>query len=209
MHGTMAKKASQPVTYTRMARFLRQAEINSGNGGTGATIVKQSHTPLMQLLFESAQWERGVKGARKPIDGEKFGSHELEAAQEIESAFFALSGALMFKPLSMEKIGHSRPPEWNDKLSAKVERYRRWADHWSIMAKLCDPTMQVVIASVIDQRPFRDIGADLGFHHKRIRAATVRGLRDYAARAGWVTQGMAVRWQRSAGLTFNRASDSE
>jgi hypothetical protein len=208
MHGVqMRKKAARPITYGKMVNHLRQAELASGTGGTGATVVKLRHTPLMQLMFESAEWERGVRGAKKPVDMEKFGSHELEAAQEIEAAFFALSGALMFKPLTFEKIGHSRPREWNEKLSEKVERYRNWADHWSVQAKRCDPTMQIVIAAVIDQRPFRDISADLGFAHKRIRSAVVRGLRDYAARAGWVSGGCQAKWKASAGLTFYRREE--
>lgn len=209
MSGTarMRKKAARPATYGRMVNHLRQAELNSGTGGTGATVLKQRHTPLMQLMYESAEWERGVKGAKKPVDMEKFGSHELEASQEIEAAFMAIAGTLMFKPLNLEKIDKGHSGDWPAALALKVKRYQNWAAHWSMMAKRCDPTMQVVIAAVVDQRPLRDIAADLGFAHKKIRKAVVRGLRDYAARAGWVSGGCQAKWKASAALTFDRAAE--
>jgi len=209
MHSTgvgMVTKTQRPLTYGRMTNFLRQAELGSGTGATGATVVKQSHSPLMQLMFESAQWERGVKGAKKPVDGEKFGSHELEASQEIEAAFFAISGGMMFKPMNYERTDPGKPSDWPEALALKVRRYQAWACHWSMMAKRFDPTLQIVIAAVIDQRPFRETASDLGFGHERIRNATVRGLRDYAARAGWAHGRDGDRWRLNAGMTFRRAA---
>jgi hypothetical protein len=174
--------------------------------GTGPTILRMAKTPLMQLMYESAEWERGVRGAKKPVDMEKFGSHELEAAQEIEAAFMAISGGLTIKPMNFEKIDKGHSGDWPAALALKVKRYRNWADHWSMMAKRCDPTMQIVIAAVIDQRTLRDIAADLGFAQKKIRSAVVRGLRDYAARSGWVSGGCVAKWKASAALTFDRSA---
>lgn len=211
MHGelTLAKKntkaaAGKLATYGRMVQFLRDVERKAPHGGTGATIIKLARNPIAQLLYESEQRERGVKGAKKHVDGEKFGGHELQAAQEIETAFFAISGGLMFKPLLLERIDRARAPDLSPQVAMKVKRYQAWACHWSMLAKQCDPTLEIVISAVIDQRGLREIAADLGFGHERIRNAVVRGLRDYAARAGWVGPREAAMWKVKAAHSFRR-----
>lgn len=128
---------------------------------------------------------------------------ELMAAQEIELAYFALTGALMFKPLSLERTSPARRPDWNPRTTKAVEQYQAWANHWSARRKAhLDYTLECVISAVIDQRPIRQIADDLGFHHARIEKAVIGGLRDYAARAGWVDGKLAAAWQDAAERTF-------
>jgi hypothetical protein len=130
---------------------------------------------------------------------------ELMAAQEIETAFMAISGALMFKPLSMERTSPGARRDWSDRTAQAVEQYQSWANHWSARRKThLDYTLEVVIAAVIDQRPIRTIAGDLGFDFRRIEKAILGGLRDYAARAGWVDGKIAKDWKEQAMKVFDR-----
>lgn len=130
---------------------------------------------------------------------------ELAAAQEIELAFTAISGAMMFKPQSLERTDRGVRRDWSSRTADAVKQYQHWANHWSARRKAClDYTLECVIALVIDQRPVRAIGADLGFGHAKIERAVICGLRDYAARAGWVDGKIAAQWMDAAEETFAR-----
>lgn len=132
---------------------------------------------------------------------------ELMAAQEIETAWMAISGALMFKPLSLERTSRGQFPDWSDRTAKAVEQYQSWAGHWSKRKVLhLDHTLECVIAAVIDQRPIRAIGEDLGFGREKIERAVLGGLRDYAARAGWVDGKIAQQWMDAAEQTFKRSA---
>lgn len=159
-----------------------------GSSENALAIAKLRGSP-MALLIERAS----AKG------------EELMAAQEIELAYFAISGALMIRPLNMERVGRGRFPDWSARTSQAVQQYQSWANYWSIRKKAhLDHTLECVIAAVIDQRPIRVIAEDLGFQHKRIERAVLGGLRDYAARAGWVDGKIAQRWMEAAEQTFRR-----
>jgi hypothetical protein len=128
---------------------------------------------------------------------------ELMAAQEIEEAFMAISGAMMFKPQTLEKIDKGRAPDWSIRTARMVERYQAFANHWSVRKKRdLDYTLQCVIELVVDKRPVRQIAEDLGFHHTKIERAVLAGLRDYAVRAGWVDGKLAGQWTAEAEATF-------
>lgn len=156
---------------------------------------------------ENALAELKLRGSPMALLIEKASAkgEELMAAQEIETAWFAISGALMFKPLNMERVGGGRRPDWSPKTCQAVEQYQIWANHWSIRKKShLDHTLECVIAAVIDQRPIRAIAEDLGFGHSKIERAVLAGLRDYAARAGWVDNALARKWIAEAEITFKR-----
>jgi hypothetical protein len=169
-------------------RRIKAINAYLGCGENTLAVAKLRGSP-MALLIEKAS----AKG------------EELMAAQEIERAWFALTGALMLRPLSMERVAGGRRPDWNAATAHAVKQYQAWAKHWSIRRKShLDHTMECVIAAVIDQRPIRIIAEDLGFQHKRIERAVLGGLRDYAARAGWVDKKIAQNWINAAEQTFNR-----
>lgn len=137
------------------------------------------------------------------ISKQKIGGDEFRAAVDIETAFTAISGALMFKPLSMEKTSPGRRRDWNDKTSDAVERYRAFADHWSARKKQSgDKTLEILIAAVIDHRSFNVIEEDLSLRHGKAKTVTIRGLRDYAARAEWVDRRTAATWKQEAAQSF-------
>lgn len=127
------------------------------------------------------------------------GGEEFQAAQEIETAWFAIAGALRIKPMSMERTSPGVRHDLPKRTADAIRQYQRWANHWSARRKShLDYTLECVISAVIDQRPIRVIGEDMGFHHSKIERAVLCGLRDYAARAGWVDGKIARQWMDAA-----------
>lgn len=183
--------AADPMKEAGLAGERRR--IKEINAYLGSHEYALSHARLsgspMALLIE--------RGSAK---GEEF-----HAAQEIELAFQAISGALMFKPLSMERTGRGVRQDWPKQTADAVQQYQAWATHWSARRKShLDHTLECVVSAVIDQRPIRTIAADLGFDFRKIERAVLGGLRDYAARAGWVDGKIARAWMDAAELTFKR-----
>lgn len=149
--------------------------INKYLGSKENALVEKRlrNTPLASLLT----------GKNPAIGGEEF-----MAAQDIELAFMSISGAVMFKPLNMERVDKSNGDRPLPIATAKaIERYQAWANHWSARKKRGDFTLRVITEAIIDLRPFSQIEADLcmSLNNGIARKVTIAGLRDYAARAGW------------------------
>jgi hypothetical protein len=182
-----------PVQAIKQAvRAAEKRDLDKGPKATGAsgfTLLRLHQKPIALL-----------------IETKKIGPEELQAAQTIEKAFFALSGALMFRPLSMEKLDRGRPRDWDAQTAKAVELYRGWADYWSIRAKQhSDRTLKVVIGAVIDERSFRSLDDEIGYRRGTAKKAVARGLRDFAAHAGWVRGAQAAKWRGEALATFPNA----
>ncbi len=180
-----SKSESTPVTTISINRLLRKVERTSTTGGTGATILRHSIKPIEQL-----------------IDGGDISSLEFEAAKDIVRAFHAMAKALMLPPQSWERLDRSYQTNEPPIIVEAVERYKAWANHWSMRYKRGDRTLPLLIAAVIDERGFRQIGIDEGIHHSKVKLAVIGGLRDYAARAGWCSGNEAQRWTVDAGSVF-------
>lgn len=149
----------------------------------------------------------GLKLGNSPIaallERRKIGGEELTAAQEIETAFMAISGAMMIKPLAMERVSSGgKSPDFPERTSKAIARYQAWANHWSVRSKRGDKTLEIAIAAIIDMRPFSVIEADVGIRHGMAQKVTIRALRDYAARAGWAEGGNTKRWKDEAEQSF-------
>lgn len=201
LHGRVkAANKSAPLVDAKVSRAVRKAEastldrkraiIRDGveDVGTGQTILKQRKKPVQKL-----------------VDDKKIGQDELDAAAEIEQAFTALASRLMVRGMTFERVDHGGyGSDGHFGAAARaVANYTRWAKHWSARANLyCDPTLEIVIAAVIDERPTRTIGADIGFGHQRVEDALVCGLQDYAARSGFVNGGLADKWIKQAEKLF-------
>ena len=71
-----------------------------------------------------------------------------------------------------------------------------------MMAKRGDKTLAILIDGVVDEWPLYVIEDRHGLRHGIARKAIVRGLRDYAARAGWVDATTRAQWLADAGTTF-------
>jgi hypothetical protein len=137
------------------------------------------------------------------ISGHKIGGEEMMAIMDIELAFMALSGAMMIKPVSLELKSAGKKAEWSSRTSDAVEAYRLWADFWSKRRTFGDRTMEIVTRSVLNGHAFRVIEQDIGIRNGMGPKIAVRGLRDYAARAGWVTRRIGDGWMDEALTSFN------
>lgn len=182
------KNSPEALRIKEINRVLgRSATDNDGHptGATRLTAIRLRGSPVAFLLNEKA-----------------IGGEEFMAAQDIELAFTAISGAVGFKPLTMERVDGGQHPDWPDKTIKAVSRYKAYADHWSMRKKRGDPTLSIVIMAVIDQRPFAHIGADYRIKNAKAQTVVIRALRDYAARAGWVSGGRAAQWRAEASNSF-------
>lgn len=169
----------------------RAATDEAGTPVTATTLTafRLRGSPLATLINGNAR--------RKAAD--RAGGDELQAAMEIETAFMAIAGGSMFKPLNLERVDRSYSEDWPERTAIAVRRYQAFANHWSKMRKQsADRTLEVVVAAIIDQRPFSGIENDIGLRHGTAQLILVRGLRDYAARAGWVDRKTGDRWKLEA-----------
>lgn len=175
--------------FGHLKRAIRKAERRSGDGkevgGTGATILRFLAAPLVRL-----------------IEKKRVGTEEIRAADDIAMAFHAQAGALMIKSPSLEKRDATHHGCEPVRIIDAVSRYKRWAHHWSQRARHGDRTLEIVIAAVIDERPFYAIEADAGIRHGMAARVVIAALRDYAARAGWTDRNTAEAWIREAEAIF-------
>jgi hypothetical protein len=137
------------------------------------------------------------------IVGKKITGEEMMAIIDIETAMNALSGAGMIKPVSLELKSAGKKGDWSKLTSDAVENYRHWADFWSGRRTYGDRTSEIVIRSVVHMHSFRTIALDVGKDRETCTRIAVRGLRDYAARAGWVPRSLATKWMDEALKSFN------
>jgi len=175
--------------FARMKRALRKAERHAGDGsaigGTGATILKFLAAPLVRLA-----------------DRKRIGTEEIRAADDIAIAFQAQAGALMIKPPSLEKRDATYAGREPAFVIDAVNRYKRWARHWSARAQDGDRTLEIVIAAIIDERAFHLIEADVGIRHGLATRIVIAALRDYAARAGWTDRRTGDAWIAAAAAIY-------
>lgn len=131
---------------------------------------------------------------------------EIMAADEIDTAVRAVAGATMIKSACLERVDGGRtPPEWDQRTGVAVTNFKRWANHWSALAKQrSDCMLRCVYSAVIEHRSISALAYDLGLGHHKVAHAVVSGLRDYAARAGWVDRQMAQKWISDADKAFMR-----
>lgn len=181
----MTNKAKRPATIGRIKHLVSQAEKKSKTGASGFTLLRFIAKPIAKL-----------------VDEKKIGPIEYMAAQEFFSAFNVITGALWIRPQQLERRDPAYGTHEPVSLIEAQKRYRAFVDHWSRRAKLGDLTLSILVAAVVDERPFYVIEDDLGIRHGKAREAIIRGLRDYAARAGFVARDMARAWMDEAMLTF-------
>lgn len=179
----------QDAAIPKIRRAMKKIERRTGDGsevsGTGYTVARLRVPPIGQL-----------------IEKHKIGHPEQMAAQDIERAFTGLTRGMGLRGQTFERVDRSHGDGLSVNLLDAINRYQDWARHWSRRAKRGDRTLEIVIAAVIDQRPFRTIDLDIGMRGGKAMTATIRGLRDYASRAGWCERRTAVKWKSDAAGTF-------
>lgn len=194
--------ASKPEkdNYTLIKEAYARAERVSGDGsevgGTGATVLKQRLSPVAHLLRP--------KHDRPPL----ISMVEQRAADDILYAVTAVTSPLRIRSPQMEYVDCRAGHDVNAIVGRKMEtirRYQAWANIWSKRRNLYgDPMLEIVFAGVVDETPFKVIGANVGRRYAVVRDGFIAGLRDYAARAGWVTREEAKGWIAAAENIFRK-----
>lgn len=185
-----ATESDRAVASTR--RAVRKAERTSGDGtdisGTGYTIMKMRQNPIARL-----------------VDENKIGPDELMAAEEILNAFSVISAPVACRAQNLNRVdgGGGNWGPWPARLAKEVARFQAWAKHWTRIQTLSeDPMLEVVIAAVVDDRQVKEIALDIGRRHSSVERGLIAGLRDYAARAGFVTGKYREVWISEASKAF-------
>lgn len=136
------------------------------------------------------------------IDRRKIGPAEVQAAQDIDLAFTAITIGIGFKPISLERKDRGGEANWPAATIDAVRRYQAWSNFWSERKKRGDKSLPICIAAVIDERSLSGIEDDEGIRNGSAGKIVARMLRDYAARAGWVTGHLAAQWKAEAQTSF-------
>ncbi len=136
------------------------------------------------------------------IDRKKIGAVEVTAAQDIDRAFSAITLGIGFKPISLERKDRGGDTNWPAATIDAVRRFQSWSTFWSERKKRGDKSLSICIAAVIDERSLTGIEDDEGVRNGSAGKIVVRMLRDYSARAGWVTGHLALQWRADAEMSF-------
>lgn len=123
----------------------------------------------------------------------------LQAADEIDAVYLALTKGLMAKGMQMEPRSPGGKVEMSDKLAdAWSRRYRPWADVLSKRKKNGGPPwLEVVIDVLVDGRSVSEVDDDRGWRHGFAKYIVRRSLLEYAALAGWAPKDAAMRFDAS------------
>lgn len=188
----------QPISLpSRMLREVRKVEAEAreatgGDGGTGFTVLRMHrYQPPLRTL----------------VDAHKIGATELQAAEQITQAVFAISVKGRLAAAMLEHISHGRQGDnpWPAKVALAVRNYQTWQNHWSAEWKRTrNPMLDVIWSAVIDERPISVIAQEINRGRARTERGIIWGLRHYAAWANMVTGTQAARWALEAQHVFER-----
>lgn len=178
------------VSMWEIKSAVQLAEKESRNGANGFTLLKFRKTPVDFLVSIGA-----------------IGPTELAAAHEFSWVFESLTSDLRFCSINQE--ASTRQKTENNRPATKREteawgHYKEFSNYWSARKKQHgDLTLAIMVAAVIDQMPLEAIAVDYNLSQQKARDVIIRGLRDYAVRAGWVASGDAVKWTAAALKSFD------
>ncbi len=176
---------TRAIKVANVLESVRRARANSDAGATARIVRKLQGSPLAWLASRGRIHEK-----------------ELRAAEDIMIAFLSPSRALVLRGCPMERPYQDDNVDTSGTSGDAERRCGAFVQYWSRRAKLGDPTLAIVVAIVVDQRPFSSIEEEIGIRSGQAASAVVAGLRDYAARAGWVDGGLAQQWMDSATAVF-------
>jgi hypothetical protein len=171
-----------------LAAAQRRAADGAEIGGTPFTLLRLGNNPVGRL-----------------VDAGRIGAEELRAAAEISLAFYAITGALQIKPVSLDRVDCAASAQSGSESAAIAvaqRRFRDFARFWSRRGKCGDPTLEIVLRAVVEERAFAAIERALGLRHGAAARAVIRALQHYAAAAEWVDPKMARTWLSNAESGF-------
>ena len=192
----MSRRQPAPLS-SLLLREVRKVEAEAreataGDPGTGQTIIRmQRYQPPLRTLVEAG----------------KIGAVELQAAEQIALAVFAISVKGRLAAALLERISHGRQGDnpWPAHIATAVRNYQQWQNHWSAEWKRTrNPMLEVIWSAVIDERPISVIAQEIGRGRVRTARGIIWGLRHYAAWANMITGTQAARWALEAQHVFER-----
>jgi hypothetical protein len=173
-----------------------------------ATVERKRIKAINRAMGDKTLVELRMRGGPVAtlVNNHDIGSEEVMAIMDIELAILAISGGLQIKPVSLELKSAGMKGEISNRALEARRRFEAWAKFWTCRAVAGDKTMAIVIAAVIEGRPFRVIEQDYNIGTGRAVKVCIRGLRDYSARCGEVAARLAQKWMADALLSFRDRS---
>lgn len=199
----MKKPKTQIDPAAQVMRAVRKAEADA---------LSQKRSDIRDAVEDTGTGFTILKYRKKPIeilsDKGKISSIELGAADGISRAYYLIVSRLKIGGMTLDRVDCSRPTE-EERLkrlkrdAARIELYQGFANIWTKRNKdYGDPTLEIVIDAVIYEMSLNAIWSKHGYRLARIEKALIGGLRDYAARAGFVTGHQASQWMDEAEAVF-------
>jgi hypothetical protein len=195
-----AVRKAEMVAEERIHAGIRRGDIVRDENDRGSPIDPGTGQTVLNLR---------QKAIPKLIAQGKIGTVELQAAAEILIAFSAIASRLMCRGINYDRVdfgGGGSSADWPSKIARPVANYQAFAKAWTRRNEdYGDPTLEIIIDAVVDEMHLSAIPRKRGYGEARIERALIGGLRDYAARAGFVTGHKAIQWQAEAAAVFGPA----
>ncbi len=189
----ISRKIRPATPVQAIKSVLREAEradqeSKRATGATGATLLRFSRSPVDTLVL--------TKGK------DRIGPIELWAAHDISIAVRSLTAGVQMASGSWERVDRAHGDRTPAAILDAQKRWTPFARHWAMRRKRGDWTLEILIQAVVEEKPFYLIDEDIGLRHGKAKQVMSRGLRDYAARAGWVGGRLRELWIVAASNSF-------
>jgi hypothetical protein len=126
------------------------------------------------------------------VERKRITSQEHDAAREIDRVFRFITQGLMAKAQMLARASRGVVPPSEVLAIAYAKRYKPWADVLTEQRnRHDDPTLEIVIAAVVDGWSMRDLDASRVWRNGNAARCFRNGLRLYAVMAGWQRQAHA------------------
>lgn len=133
-------------------------------------------------------------------DAGKVTGEMMQAAQEIEAVYMALTRGLLARAQTYERTDPSARKDMPLAIAlAFRDRYKPWADLLSARKKRGGPpALEIVTEIVIHQGWLREEDQARGWRRDTAKRILLRALLEYAVMAGWASAGELVRFDAIA-----------
>lgn len=158
-----------------MRSFRKRVGNDKNQAATSLTLARHTKPTFVRMCEAKAPNRPEISGVM------------LQAAQEIDRIYMALTGALMAGSCSTEPRSRAIAPSIPESVAtAHAKRYKPWADRLSAKRKRGGyPALEIVIDLVVDMRSASVIDCERGWRHGTAKTILRAALMEYAVMAGW------------------------
>lgn len=195
-----AELAAARQISVRDAKRRQSAFLRDFRKRTRETVVEQGNrvapTPLTRLRHRKTSFARMCD--KREVTGEM-----LEAAQEIDMVYMAITGALFGRSMPLEPRSPGAKATMSDRIAeAHTRRFKPWADALSKRRNHgAPPSLELVIDVVVDGRSLSDIDAERGWRNGFGKYLVRRALLEYAVVARWAPMNALDNFDAQAGYS--------